>query len=226
MEYAIIVAGGSGSRMGIETPKQFLTIAGLPILMHTIQQFYSYSSHIKIIVVLPAHQIESWKQLCQIHRFTVPIEVVAGGQTRFQSVRNGLSVIPPTGGEVAIHDGVRPFVPLSVIAESFRVTREQGNAVAAVALKDSVRQVFAQGITQSVNRNHFRLIQTPQTFRLSELKEAFQQSESELFTDDATVMEAAGHVIQLIEGDYRNVKITTPDDLQWAEFFVQMMREK
>lgn len=223
MEYVIIVAGGSGSRMGSEIPKQFLEIAGLPILMHTIWQFHRYSAQLQIILVLPASQIESWTQLQAKHHFEIAVTVVEGGQTRFQSVRNGLLAINDTAGEVAIHDGVRPFVPIEVIGKSFQVAREKGNAVTAVALKDSLRQMMPQGSTQSADRSRFRLIQTPQTFRISLLKEAFLQPERETFTDDATVVEAAGHVIHLIDGDYQNIKITTQDDLRWADFFAKSM---
>jgi len=223
MEYVIIVAGGSGSRMGGGIPKQFLKVAGLPVLMHTIRQFYRYSAQIKIILVLPVSQIGTWEQLQTAHNFRIPVTVVSGGQTRFQSVRNGLQAIPGEDGVVAIHDGVRPFVPVEVIQTSFAVARDKGNAIAAVALKDSIRQVLPDGTTQSADRSRFRQIQTPQTFRIAQIKAAFQQSETDTFTDDATVAEAAGYVIYLIEGDYRNIKITTPEDLRWAELFADLL---
>jgi len=217
MEYAIIVAGGSGSRMGSDIPKQFLKAGGLPIVMHTIKRFYEYSIAIRIILVLPAHQINTWEQLVQEHRFQIPVQVVAGGQTRFQSVRNGLMAITDDTGEVAIHDGVRPFVTTTVIRQSFETAREKGNAVAAVALKDSIRQILPDGTTHSADRTQFRLVQTPQTFRLTVIRQAFEQPESHHFTDDASVAEAAGNKIVLIDGDYGNLKITTSEDLYLVE---------
>ncbi|MDJ1485393.1 2-C-methyl-D-erythritol 4-phosphate cytidylyltransferase [Cytophagaceae bacterium DM2B3-1] len=217
MEYVIIVAGGSGSRMRSDIPKQFLEVRGLPILMHTIRRFYEYSQHIQIVLVLPVEQLETWENLREKYAFTIDVKVVIGGKTRFQSVRNGLQVIDNLESMVAIHDGVRPFVPIEVIQRSFQVAKEKGSAVAAVSLKDSIRQVLSDGTTQSVNRADFRLIQTPQTFQTSLIKKAFEVPESELFTDDASVAEAAGHKISLIEGDYRNIKITTPEDLEWAQ---------
>ncbi len=226
MEYAIIVAGGSGSRMGRDTPKQFLEVAGLPILMHTIKQFYRYSPQIQILLVLPDDQLNTWEQLCNTHQFQIPVKTVPGGKSRFQSVRNGLDAIATADGLVAIHDGVRPFVPVSVIRKSFEVAREKGNAIAAVALKDSIRQVNVKGLTQSADRSQFRLIQTPQTFQLHLIKQAFLQPESMAFTDDATVAEANGNVIHLIEGDYRNIKITTPDDLYYAESLVMFVQKE
>ncbi|MDJ1468110.1 2-C-methyl-D-erythritol 4-phosphate cytidylyltransferase [Xanthocytophaga flava] len=217
MEYVIIVAGGSGSRMRSDIPKQFLEVRGLPILMHTIRRFYEYSQHIQIVLVLPVEQLETWENLREKYTFTIDVKVVIGGKTRFQSVRNGLQIIDNLESMVAIHDGVRPFVPIGVIQRSFQVAKEKGSAVAAVSLKDSIRQVLSDGTTQSVNRADFRLIQTPQTFQTSLIKKAFEVPESELFTDDASVAEAAGHKISLIEGDYRNIKITTPEDLEWAQ---------
>ncbi|MDJ1504942.1 2-C-methyl-D-erythritol 4-phosphate cytidylyltransferase [Xanthocytophaga agilis] len=218
MEYVIIVAGGSGSRMRSDIPKQFLEVRGLPILMHTIRRFYEYSQHIQIVLALPVEQIATWENLREKYAFTIDAKIVTGGKTRFQSVKNGLQVINDVEGVVAIHDGVRPFVPINVIQRSFQVAKENGSAVAAVSLKDSIRQVLSDGTTQSVNRADFRLIQTPQTFQTSLIKKAFEVPESELFTDDASVAEAAGHRILLIEGDYRNIKITTPEDLEWAQY--------
>ncbi len=226
MKYALIVAGGSGSRMSSDIPKQFLEIAGLPILMHTIRRFYEYSPTVKIIVVLPADQLIAWENLREKHQFQIPLQSVIGGKTRFQSVKNGLASIEDEEGEVAIHDGVRPLVSVEVIKKSFETARERGSAVAAVALKDSIRRVVSDYSTQSVNRSHFRLVQTPQTFQINLIKAAFQQPESENFTDDATVLESAGGVICLIAGDYLNIKITTKDDLSWAEFYIREILKK
>ena len=215
-QFAVIVAGGSGTRMGGDVPKQFLPVAGLPVLMHTLRRFHDYSPALSIILVLPGKDVPYWEELCRTYAFWVPVTVVAGGNTRFQSVKNGLGAIAAGDGLVAIHDGVRPLVPLVTIAESFRVAYEKGCAVAAVALKDSIRVVHADGGNQALDRSAFRLVQTPQTFRLSVIRKSFDQPEQPGFTDDASVAESAGFPITLIEGAYANIKITTPDDLLWT----------
>ena len=214
--FAVIVAGGSGTRMGGDVPKQFLPVAGLPILMHTLRRFHDYSPALSIILVLPGKDVPYWEELCRTYGFSVPVTVVAGGSTRFQSVRNGLGAIAAEEGLVAIHDGVRPLVPLATIDESFRVAFEKGCAVAAVALKDSIRVVHADGGNQALDRSAYRLVQTPQTFRLPVIRKSFDQPEQPGFTDDASVAESAGFPVTLIEGSYRNIKITTPEDLLWA----------
>jgi 2-C-methyl-D-erythritol 4-phosphate cytidylyltransferase len=209
-KYAIIVAGGSGSRMKSDIPKQFIEVGGLPILMHTLKRFKEADSEIEIILVLPESQFEYWEELCQKYK-TVPHQLVAGGKTRFQSGLNGLKVID-NEGLVAIHDGVRPFVSTEIINESFKVASEKGTAVVSVLSKDSVR---VNG--QAIDRSTVRLIQTPQTFQISLIKKAFETEELSTFTDDASVAEHAGFEINLIEGNYENIKITTPEDLLWAE---------
>ena len=215
-QFAVIVAGGSGVRMGGDVPKQFLPVAGLPVLMHTLRRFHDYSPRLSIILVLPGKDVPYWEELCRQYGFTLPVTVVTGGNTRFQSVKNGLAAIAAEEGLVAIHDGVRPLVPQATIEESFRVADEKGCAVAAVALKDSIRSVSPGGGSQALDRSAFRLVQTPQTFRLSIIRRSFDQPELPGFTDDASVAESAGFPITLIEGAYANIKITTPDDLLWA----------
>ncbi|MBK0403171.1 2-C-methyl-D-erythritol 4-phosphate cytidylyltransferase [Adhaeribacter sp. BT258] len=218
-ESAIIVAGGSGSRMQSNLPKQFLTVTGQPILMHTIRRFYNYNPEIELVIVLPQNQIALWEALCAQHAFEIKHQVVAGGNTRFQSVKNGLAAVLQTG-VVAVHDGVRPFVSEKIIADAFQVAGEKGNAVVSVALKDSIREV--QGETnQAVDRSHFRLIQTPQCFEFALLKKAYELPEENTFTDDASVVEKLGININLTEGSYENIKITTPEDLLWAEVLHQ-----
>jgi 2-C-methyl-D-erythritol 4-phosphate cytidylyltransferase len=194
-------------------------LGNLPILMHTIRRFAEPSEGslfgTPTIVVLPEKDFPTWERLCREHRFDVPVKVVAGGSTRFQSVRNGLQAISGDG-LVAIHDGVRPFVAAEIIEKSFEVAARRGSAVAAVALKDSVRMIDEHG-NRAVDRSRFRLIQTPQTFQLPLIQQAFQAAELPTFTDDASVAEHAGFPIHLIEGSYDNIKITTPEDLIWAE---------
>lgn len=221
-EYAVIVAGGKGTRMGSSLPKQFLTIDGLPILMHTINAFYNYSPDIRIIVVLPQEDFQTWMSLCQQFNFSKSVVLQAGGSTRFQSVKLGLSKISGDG-IVAIHDGVRPLVAPGVIARSFQVATEERSAIAAVSLKESIRLVENNG-TKALDRALFRLIQTPQTFDVALIQAAYKQEEDLRLTDDASVAERAGHQVTLIEGAYENIKVTTPEDLVFAEAFLRSQK--
>ena len=216
-KYAIIVAGGSGSRMKRDIPKQFIEVGGLPILMHTLKRFKEADSEIELILVLPESQFEFWNELCSTYP-TVPHQLIKGGKTRFQSGLNGLQVID-NEGLVAIHDGVRPFVSVEIINESFKVAAEKGTAVVSVSSKDSVR---VNG--KSIDRSTVRIIQTPQTFQISLIKKAFETEELSIFTDDASVAEYAGFKIYLIDGNYENIKITTPEDLLWAEVILNVGR--
>ena len=219
-EFAIIVAGGSGSRMQSQTPKQFIAVGGEPILMRTIRRFHEYNPQMEIVVVLPQPEIPKWQALCFTHVFELKHQVVAGGATRFASVKQGLAAITVPEGVVAVHDGVRPFVPVGTIAQAFSVAKEQGNAVVAVALKESIRHVTEMG-NAAVDRSQYRLIQTPQCFCLSLLRQAYALPEEPTFTDDASVVEKLGEQINLVAGSYENLKITTPDDLLWAEAFLK-----
>lgn len=210
-EYAIIVAGGKGTRIKSVVPKQFLELNGLPILMHTINAFLRYSKSINIILVLPEDDFETWRALCTKHNFTVNLILQKGGDTRFQSVKNGLEKIEGDG-LVAIHDGVRPLVSEDIIGASYRLAAVHKTAVAAVRLKESIR-ITDQDNTKAVDRSKFRLIQTPQTFDAALLKKAYQIKDDPGLTDDASVVERTGQVISLFEGSYENIKITTPEDL-------------
>ncbi|WP_162417122.1 2-C-methyl-D-erythritol 4-phosphate cytidylyltransferase [Cyclobacterium roseum] len=218
--YAIIVAGGSGTRMGTEIAKQYLVIGGKPVLMHTLNQFFGYDPAIRLLLVLPEADFPYWKNLCREHGFAIPHQLVKGGKSRFGSVRNGLDCIPGDSGLVAIHDGVRPFVNGRVIRESFVTAATSGSAIAVVPLKDSIREV--KGPDQSVfrDRRQFRLVQTPQTFQLAKIKEAFAGGEKEIFTDDATVYEHMGWEVCLIPGNPENIKLTSPEDLDFANYLL------
>lgn len=214
--FVVIVAGGSGSRMKSEIPKQFLLLAGKPVLMHTIEAFNHKSLSCEIILVLPVSQISFWEELVLKHHFQVPHSVVSGGETRFHSVRNGINSIQENEALVAIHDGVRPLVSNVCLENSFQVASEKGNSVLSVMPKDSLRYVDGNENT-AVDRSKFRVIQTPQTFKLSIIKEAINLPYKETFTDDASVVEDKGVFINLIDGEYENIKITTPEDLILAE---------
>ena len=214
-EYALIVAGGKGTRIKSKLPKQFLALNGLPILMHTINAFIRYSVSIRIILVLPEDDFDIWNALCEKFNFNVPVILQRGGESRFQSVKNGLYKIEGEG-LVAIHDGVRPLVSEDIIGASFRLAAVHQSAVAAVRLKESIRMTD-QDNTKAMDRSRFRLIQTPQTFQVELIKKAYQQKEDVSMTDDASVAERDGHIISLFEGSYENIKITTPEDLIVAE---------
>lgn len=218
-EYAIIVAGGKGTRIKSKLPKQFLELAGKPILLHTLEAFYRYSENIAIVLVLPEDDFPIWNDICKKYNFTKPVMLQKGGETRFQSVKNGLKKIEGNG-LVAIHDGVRPLVSEDIIGASFRLAAVHQSAVAAVRLKESIRMTD-QDNTKAMDRSRFRLIQTPQTFSIELIKQAYQLKEDPTMTDDASVVEKLGHTISLFEGSYENIKITTPEDLIVAKALIK-----
>jgi len=213
--YAIIVAGGKGLRMGGDIPKQFLPINGKPILMHTIEAFRKALDGIQIVLVLPVAQQDYWRKLCEKHNFHSPRLIVNGGETRFHSVRNGLAILPDdTEAVVGVHDGVRPFVSLETIHRCYNAASEGKAVVPVVPVVETIRQILPDGSSLTRPRDEYRLVQTPQTFPLAMLKEAYRQPYSEAFTDDASVVEALGKGITMVEGNRENIKITTPSDLR------------
>ena len=221
--YAIIVAGGKGLRMGGEVPKQYLPVGGVPILMRTLQAFHEADEDMDIILVLPKDQQEYWEQLCAEYRFTVPHRLTIGGETRFHSVQNGLALVPDDAeGVVGVHDGVRPFVSKEVIHRCYDAALEQGAVVPVVPVVETVRQLLPEGDSLTVDRNLYRLVQTPQVFRIALLKEAYRQPYRPEFTDDASVVEELGHRVALVDGNRENIKITTPSDIQYAEFLCSL----
>lgn len=225
MDYIIIVAGGKGLRMGGEIPKQFMEIGGLPVLMHTIKRFREYSEKLNIILVLPHDQQTFWLNLCEQHHFNVAHQVVDGGETRFESSKNGLSAIPDDEeGVVGIHDGVRPFVSVDVIERCFETARDEYACIPVLPVTDTIRYVDQHGGGKNVMRSDYRVVQTPQTFDIALLKQAFQRPYQENFTDDASVVEALGCQVQMVEGNRENIKITTPFDLIIAEALLQKER--
>jgi len=218
--YAIIVAGGSGIRMGMEIPKQFIELDGKPILMRTIDVFDGLQSHPNIIVVLPESQILYWKELCLKHNYTVQHRIVNGGKERFFSVQNGLDLVDDSNAVVAIHDGVRPLVSVNVVEECYRVAEEKGNAIPVVQPVESVRLIENES-TVAFSRSKVRLVQTPQVFRASLIKKSYSQSYKPEFTDDASVIEAFGEVVYTVEGNVENIKITNRTDLLIATALLQ-----
>jgi 2-C-methyl-D-erythritol 4-phosphate cytidylyltransferase len=214
-KYAIIVAGGVGNRMGTAIPKQFLEIKGKPVLMHSMNRFFNFDASINLIVVLPEQQISYWKELCKQHQFSLSHQIVKGGAERFYSVKNGLALVEENA-LVAIHDAVRPLVNHQTIKAAFNAAQKFGSGIPVVALNDSIRKTEGNN-NIAVNRNDYKIIQTPQCFGSTLLLAAFKQDYKIEFTDDATVLEAYGHKITLTDGNVENIKITTPRDLKLAE---------
>lgn len=248
-DYAIILGGGKGLRMGADVPKQFLEVAGVPILMRTILRFREYNSWnstlnaqhstLKIILVLPKDQQDYWHELCQKHHFTEEYEIADGGSERFYSIKNALALIPDDAqGVVAVHDGVRPFPSVEVIHRCFETARQTGTAVPVIPVVETLRHIGNKseslpygerlGGGCTVPRAEYRLVQTPQAFDIQLHKQAYRQPFNDGFTDDASVVESYfaqpstlnPQQITLVEGNRENIKITTPFDLTVAEALV------
>jgi 2-C-methyl-D-erythritol 4-phosphate cytidylyltransferase len=214
-KYAVIVAGGSGLRMGADKPKQFLLLRGKSILYYTINQFFKAYPEIQILLVLPKDFLKEGQELLKELDASIDLQFVTGGATRFHSVQNGLNCIKEPG-IVFVHDGVRCLLTENLIKACYDQALAIGSAIPAVAATDSIRIVQGDA-SQVADRNLVRIIQTPQTFQTSLLLPAFETEYMASFTDEATVVEASGKMIHLIEGDYNNIKITRPVDLLIAE---------
>ncbi len=219
IKYAVIVAGGSGTRMGSDIPKQFLEINNCPVLMHTLQTFYNFDANMRLIVVLPADQIDYWNELCHVHNFKIPHQITNGGSTRFESVKNGLSLVE-TPALIGIHDGVRPFVSADSLKRCYHHADALGNAIPVLDAYESIRQVM-EDCSVALDRSSIKLVQTPQVFHSDILLPAYEQVYDPLFTDDASVVEKYGKTIHLVAGNRENIKITTPFDLILAEAFIK-----
>lgn len=214
-KHVIIVAGGKGLRMGGDIPKQFLPVAGKPVLMRTLEAFHAYDASIHMILVLPVSQQAYWKELCQEYHFELPYDLANGGETRFHSVKNGLALVEGEG-LVGVHDGVRPFVSREVIARCYDEALIKKAVIPVIGVVETVRHLIGEE-SETVPRDQYKLVQTPQVFAASLLHQAYEQEFTELFTDDASVVEALGEKVYLVEGNRENVKLTTPFDLKLAE---------
>ena len=220
MDYIIIVAGGKGLRMGTDIPKQFLPIGGKPVLMRTLERFREYSADLQIILVLPKAQQDYWQELCQEYDFKVEYQMTDGGETRFHSVQHGLALIPDDAeGVVGVHDGVRPFPSIDVIRNCYETARKKKAVIPVIPIVETVRHLQDE-TSVTVPRGDYRLVQTPQTFDIQLLKAANRQPYNNGFTDDASVVEAFGFDVTLVEGNRENIKITTPYDLKIAEVLI------
>ena len=227
-KYLIVVAGGKGVRMGGDMPKQFQLLCGKPVLMITLEHLHAIDPLMQLILVLPEEHIELWKDLCKEHSFAVPLLLTNGGSTRFHSVQNGLTQIDDLEEAlVGVHDGVRPFVSARVLEDCFREAWIHGAAVPMINVQDSLRHIVGvNGITEVVPRDRYRLVQTPQVFKLSLLRRAYEQRFVESFTDDASVVEALGEQIVGVEGNSENIKLTTPFDLMVAKTLIECSKQQ
>ncbi len=223
-KFAVITAGGSGSRMNLSLPKQFVDIAGKPLLLHTIKAFLNYDPTVELVVVLPELFISLWEKICAEHKFTHKHTLAIGGPTRFHSVKSGIKNVPE-GVLVAIHDGARPLVSKKTIENTFKFAEKYGNAVAAIEVTDSLR-TKDHAISKPLPRHQVRIVQTPQCFNSDLIKEAYNQNFREDFTDDATVLESMGYTIRLVEGNKENIKVTTTEDLVYAEALLKKIEGK
>ncbi len=221
MKYGvIIVAGGKGQRMGADIPKQFLLLKGKPILMYTIERFYSLDSSMEIVVVLPESEQDYWRQLCQEYKFSVQHKITSGGKTRFHSVQNGLRAIV-NSEIVGVHDGVRPFVSEQTLKNCYNTAKEKGTAIPVMPVIESIRKIDGE-VSESCDRSKYRLVQTPQVFEIDLLRRSYNVDYLDTFTDDASVVEAEGYLVSLVEGNIENIKITSPMDLAVGEYFVMV----
>lgn len=231
-KYVLIVAGGRGLRMGGDLPKQFIPLEGKPVLMHMLEAFHRWDASAGLILVLPEDHQPYWKMLCKEIGCKVPHRIANGGETRFHSVRNGLQFLAEEIGNVsgrseevlvAVHDGVRPFVSPEVISKCFTEAEVSGAAIPVVPVVDSLRE-FTAGGSRPVDRSCFQAVQTPQVFDYDLLMKAYEQPYTDLFTDDASVVEASGHGIVTVPGNRENIKITTPFDLLVAKALLKQRR--
>lgn len=228
----IIVAGGKGMRMGSDIPKQFLPIGNIPILMRTIMQFHAYNPEMQIVLVLPKLQQDYWLSLCHEYKFDIAYTLAEGGETRFHSVKNGIAKVADDVELIGVHDGVRPFVATEVISQCYETAKMSGAAIPVTDVYETLRHITIPTNAKAGNkekegeesvtvpRSEYKLVQTPQVFRAGLLRAAYSQPYTDVFTDDASVVESKGHSITLVEGNRENIKITTPYDIKIAESLI------
>lgn len=222
----IVVAGGKGQRMGGDLPKQFQLLGERPVLMVTLERLYYMDNTLKLVLVLPQEHIGLWDELCVKYSFSVPVIVTVGGNTRFHSVKNGLEVIDGVDEDddalVGVHDAVRPFVSQGVLDRAYQEALNNGAAIPMIELQDSLRHIIGgEGASETVPRDRYRLVQTPQVFKLSLLQKAYSQRYVESFTDDASVVEAMGERVFAVDGNRENIKLTTPFDMMIAKTLIE-----
>ena len=216
MNYVIIVAGGTGTRMQSNLPKQFIELAGKPIIVHAIEKFVQWDPSIRIIVVMHADFISMWTEMAMIHCPSIKHQIVGGGAERFDSVKAGLAYVDATDAVVGIHDAARPLVSIATLQRCYEGALHHGSAIPCIPVTDSVRMLDLDG-SHHLDRTMLRAVQTPQCFEMSVLSKAYEQPYKSVFTDDASVVEAAGFTVQLVDGNRENIKITNPEDILVAE---------
>ncbi len=214
----VVVAGGTGTRMNSSLAKQFMLVAGKPIMAHTLEVFRDFDREAQIVVVLHHSLFDTWKAICQEYQIDVPHQLVEGGAERFHSVKNGLDALDSDVSIVGVHDAVRPLVSRETIERCFSKAAEHGAAIPVTPVTDTIRQLEGSG-SKTLLRSQLRAVQTPQCFALDLLKKAYETPFEPGFTDDASVVEHMGHEVILAQGNRTNIKITTPEDLYIAEAF-------
>lgn len=219
-EHVIIVAGGSGSRIKANMPKQYLEVNGRPIIVHTIGKFFAYNAGIKMYVVAHKDHLQYMNELLKKYFPDKEIQTTTGGDTRFESVKKGLALIEPSNAVVGIHDAARPMVSMETIKRCYEMAAQKGNAIPVVEVNESLR-IIENNSNKAINRSHYRVVQTPQCFNITAIKKAFEQEYSSSFTDDATVLERTGEKINLVDGNTENIKITHDRDLILAQHFLK-----
>jgi len=213
----IITAGGIGKRMGSHLPKQFIEIAGKPILLYTLEKFYAFDSSAQLILTLPNEWRSFWNDMLTSHHCSIPHQIVDGGVERYHSIKNALAVC--TGDVIAVHDGVRPLVSNTTIERCLSALNTHEAVIPIIPLKESLRSI-SNNQSKAVNRADYCLVQTPQCFRASVLKKAYDQPFHTGITDDASLVEEAGFFVHLVDGNEENLKITSPNDLFVAEAYL------
>lgn len=224
MNYQIIVAAGSGSRYGGNLPKQFCDLDGRPLLMTTLERLHDCDSGSMLIVVLSDTMVEAWQEMCAAHGFTLRHTIITGGATRAHSVKNAIdhiSLMPGDKGWISIHDAARPLVTKELFHSIVEGIKDADGALPACPLSDSIRMMTANGKSVAVDRTHYRSVQTPQIFPADKLIDAYRCEIKPEFTDDASVMEAAGYTdLRLVAGDPHNIKVTNPGDMAVARLYL------
>ncbi|UIR57024.1 2-C-methyl-D-erythritol 4-phosphate cytidylyltransferase [Sphingobacterium sp. SRCM116780] len=226
--FVLIVAAGKGSRMQSDLPKQYLLLHNKPVLMHTIEQFYASKTQPQIIVALHPEMEGFWESLCQEYQFHIPHAITYGGSSRFQTVKKGIAYIKNLQLQsdhcaIAVHDAARPLIAIETIDAAFEKVKEGKAVVVAKQSTDSVRLTTANK-SEAIDRNIVWLVQTPQIFEASLLERAYQQEEEVTFTDDASVVEKLGNFIEIVQGHYTNIKITYPEDIEIAQFYLKKLK--
>jgi 2-C-methyl-D-erythritol 4-phosphate cytidylyltransferase len=219
-EHVIIVAGGSGKRIKANIPKQYLDVNGKPLIVYTIEKFFAYNPGIKMYVVAHKDYLQHMNDLLKKHFPDKDIQTTIGGETRFESVKKGLALIEVSNTVVGIHDAARPMVNVDTIKRCYETAAQKGNAIPVVEVNESLR-IIENNSNKAINRNNYRVIQTPQCFQVAAIKKAFEQDYSNLFTDDATVLERTGEKINLVDGNTENIKITHDRDLVLAQHLLK-----